>query len=66
MRLFHWTTFLLLLVVYIASQGLLLGIVNHYFGLYAGMMLSAGFPLIIIVYCLLWVWKWNKGDANFF
>ena len=31
MKLFHWTTFLLLLVIYVTSQGLLLGIVNYYF-----------------------------------
>ena len=66
MKFFHWITFILLLVILFLIRTILTGYVNQNFGLYAGMLLDAGLPLVLIIYCLAWVWKWNKGEAKFF
>ena len=66
MKLFHWKIFLLIIVIYVVSRTIAIGLANQYFGLYAGMYLDAIYPLIIIIYVLAWVYKWNKGEAKFF
>jgi len=66
MKLFELKTAILIVIIYAPILAFGLGLVNQFFGIHAGMYMSAGAPLPLILYFLVYIWKWNKGEAKFF
>lgn len=65
MRFFSLKAAIIYWFFYSICIAIILGYVNVYFGLYAGMIVSAASPLPPIIYFLAYFWKWSKGEARF-
>jgi len=65
MRFFSLKAAVIIWITYGLIISLIIGYINVYFGLYAGMILSAMSPLPPIIYFLIYVWKWNNGEVKF-
>jgi len=65
MRFFSLKAAVIIWIMYGLIISLIIGYINVYFGLYAGMILSAMSPLPPIIYFLIYVWKWNNGEVKF-
>lgn len=65
MRLFSLIGAIVFYFVYGLIVAIVLSFVYPYFGLAIGMGVSAIASLGPIIYFIVYVWKWNKGEAKF-
>jgi len=64
MKLFSWLVAILLILFIGLFSSLTMGFINSIFGIRTGLIITAVFPTIIVIYFIIWILMWNKGKAE--